>query len=137
MSEDGLIWIKHDGGPMPVPGDTVVATKWGAGGYLASPDRPQPASKHIWSGMSPSASITEYAIVTPSPSAVAPEPAIDAHYTKHAIEPMEYSMANKLDAMQHTVVKYVTRFRDKHGKRDLLAARHVLDMLIAREYPNG
>lgn len=68
---------------------------------------------------------------------IASAPAIDAHYTKHAIEPMEYSMANKLDAMQHTVVKYVTRFRDKHGKRDLLAARHILDKLIAREYPNG
>ena len=34
------------------------------------------------------------------------------HYAKLAIQPMEYSMANKLDACQHTAIKYVTRFRD-------------------------
>jgi len=63
--------------------------------------------------------------------------AIDAHYTKLAIQPIEYSMHNKLDPMQHTIIKYVTRFRDKGGKRDLLAARHTLDMLIEYEYPEG
>ena len=129
MSGDSLTWIKHDGGPMPVPGDTIVT--WDIEPSFSYFNHKERANILQWS------MITRYAIVTPSPSAVAPEPAIDAHYTKHAIEPMEYSMANKLDAMQHTVVKYVTRFRDKHGKRDLLAARHVLDMLIAREYPNG
>lgn len=61
-------------------------------------------------------------------------PAIDAHYAKLAIQPMEYSMHNKLDAMQHTIIKYVTRFRDKGGKRDLLAARQTIDMLIEYEY---
>ena len=35
-----------------------------------------------------------------------------SHYAKLAIQPMEYSMANKLDACQHTAIKYVTRFRD-------------------------
>ena len=59
------------------------------------------------------------------------------HYTKLPIQPMEYSMANKLDACQHTVVKYITRFRDKHGLQDLLKAKHTIDLLIAREYPNG
>lgn len=59
---------------------------------------------------------------------------IDAHYTKLAIQPMEYSMNNGLDPMQHTIIKYVTRFRDKGGKRDLLAARHTIDMLIEYEY---
>ena len=129
MSKDGLTWIKHDGSPMPVPGDTIVT--WDIDPSFDDFNHRALAESLSWD------IITRYAIVTPSPSAVAPEPAIDAHYTKYAIEPMEYSMANKLDAMQHTVVKYVTRFRDKHGKRDLLAARHVLDMLIAREYPNG
>jgi hypothetical protein len=46
---------------------------------------------------------------------------------------MEYSMANNLDACQHTIIKYVTRFRDKGGIDDLLKARHVIDMLIAFE----
>lgn len=56
------------------------------------------------------------------------------HYTKLAIQPMEYSMANGLDACQHTIIKYVTRFRDKNGKEDLLKAKHTIDLLIALEY---
>lgn len=55
------------------------------------------------------------------------------HYTKLAIQPMQYSMANKLDACQHTIIKYVTRFRDKGGVYDLLKAKHVIDMLIELE----
>lgn len=46
---------------------------------------------------------------------------------------MEYSMANNLDACQHTAIKYVTRFRDKGGVADLEKAKHVIDMLIEFE----
>lgn len=52
------------------------------------------------------------------------------HYKNLAIQPMEYSMANKLDACQHTIIKYVTRFRDKGGIEDLRKAKHTIDMLI-------
>ena len=55
------------------------------------------------------------------------------HYTKLKIQPMQYSMANGLDALQHTVIKYVTRFRDKAGIIDLEKARQTLDLLIAFE----
>ena len=55
------------------------------------------------------------------------------HYTKLAIQPMQYSMANNLDALQHTVIKYVTRFRDKNGIEDLEKAKHCIDMLIEFE----
>jgi hypothetical protein len=55
------------------------------------------------------------------------------HYTKLAIQPMEYSMANNLDACQHTIIKYVTRFRDKAGIQDLRKAIHVIEMLIEFE----
>lgn len=55
------------------------------------------------------------------------------YYTKLKIQPMEYSMANGLDACQHTIIKYVTRFRDKNGLQDLEKARHTLDMLIEFE----
>lgn len=55
------------------------------------------------------------------------------HYKKLKIQPMDYSMANGLDACQHTVVRYITRFRDKGGVQDLLKARHVIDMLIEYE----
>jgi hypothetical protein len=60
-----------------------------------------------------------------------------AHYKELAIQPMEYSMANKLDACQHTIIKYVTRFRAKGGIQDLEKARHCLDMLIAFEKKAG
>lgn len=55
------------------------------------------------------------------------------HYKTLAIQPMEYSMANKLDACQHSVVKYITRFRSKGGVKDLHKAQHVIDMLIEIE----
>lgn len=55
------------------------------------------------------------------------------HYTKMKIQPFHYSMANGLDPMQHTVVKYVTRFRDKNGIEDLKKAIHTLELLIEYE----
>ena len=57
------------------------------------------------------------------------------HYIRLKIQPMEYSMANGLDACQHTIIKYVTRFRDKGGLDDLEKAKHAIDLLIQHEYP--
>ena len=56
------------------------------------------------------------------------------HYKSMGIQPMEYSMANNLDACQHTAIKYITRFRTKGGRLDLEKAKHVIDMLIEFEY---
>lgn len=56
-----------------------------------------------------------------------------SHYKDMAIQPMEFSMANGLDACQHTIIKYVTRFRAKGGIQDLEKAKHVIDMLIEFE----
>lgn len=55
------------------------------------------------------------------------------HYKKLKIQPMEYSMANGLDACQHTAIKYVTRFRDKGGIADLRKAIHTIEILIEME----
>lgn len=52
------------------------------------------------------------------------------HYKDMAIQPMEYSMQNGLDACQHTIIKYVTRFREKGGIEDLEKAKHCIDLLI-------
>lgn len=59
------------------------------------------------------------------------------HYTKLKIQPMAYCMANGFDALQFTVIKYVSRFRSKNGIEDLKKARHAIDMLIAHEEKNG
>lgn len=55
------------------------------------------------------------------------------HYTKLAIQPMQYSMANGLNALQHTIVKYVTRYKDKGGIEDLRKAAHCVELLIQFE----
>lgn len=55
------------------------------------------------------------------------------HYKHLAIQPMEYSMKNGLDACQHTAIKYISRFRDKGGIQDLEKAKHCIDMLIEFE----
>lgn len=68
----------------------------------------------------------------PAPSAWSTQEG-GSHYTKYEIQPFQYSMANKLDSMQHTIVKYVTRFRDKGGIVDLNKAKHVIDLLIEWE----
>ena len=59
------------------------------------------------------------------------------HYKGYAIQPVQYAHANHLDFFQGSVLKYVTRFRDKNGKEDLLKARHFIDMLIELEYGVG
>lgn len=55
------------------------------------------------------------------------------HYSKLRIQPFQYSMANGLDPMQHTIIKYVTRFRDKGGIHDLEKAKQTIDLLISFE----
>lgn len=53
-----------------------------------------------------------------------------SHYTSKGIQPFEYTLANGLGGLEHTVVKYVTRWKDKGGVQDLKKARHTLDFLI-------
>ena len=55
------------------------------------------------------------------------------HYLKLKIQPMQYSVENNLDPLQFSVVKYVTRFRDKNGIADLEKAKHCIEMLIEYE----
>ena len=53
------------------------------------------------------------------------------HYRRMAIQPLEYSVANGLGPAEHTVVKYVSRWREKGGVEDLRKAIHTLEILIA------
>lgn len=57
------------------------------------------------------------------------------HYKSLKIQPMEYSMKNELNACQHTAIKYITRYKNKGGKQDILKAIHTLQLLIELEYP--
>jgi hypothetical protein len=53
-----------------------------------------------------------------------------SHYTKLAIQPYEYTLSNNLGGLEHTIIKYVTRWKDKGGLEDLKKAKHTLEFLI-------
>ena len=55
------------------------------------------------------------------------------HYSKLAIQPVEYINANHLTYLQGNVIKYVTRYKDKNGLQDLQKAKHYIEMLIELE----
>lgn len=59
------------------------------------------------------------------------------HYKKLKIQPIEFIHANSIPFAEGSVIKYVTRWRDKGGIRDLEKARHFLDLLIELESANG
>ena len=58
------------------------------------------------------------------------------HYTKCSIQPIEYIHANNIPFAEGSVIKYVTRWRDKNGVADLKKAIHFLELLIELESRN-
>ena len=56
------------------------------------------------------------------------------HYKQMKIQPMEFSMANNLNACQHTAIKYICRYKDKNGVEDINKAIHTLQLLKEIEY---
>jgi len=55
------------------------------------------------------------------------------HYSKLEIQPAVYAQRNKLSYLQGTVIKYVTRYKDKCGIEDLYKAIHSIKLLIELE----
>jgi len=55
-----------------------------------------------------------------------------SHYKNMGIQPMEFTMSNNMNPLQHTIIKYTARCYDKHDDPliDLEKARHCIDMLI-------
>ena len=60
-----------------------------------------------------------------------------SHYKKYKIQPVEYVHANNIPFIEGNIVKYVTRWRDKNGVKDLEKAKHFIDMLIELESKNA
>lgn len=52
------------------------------------------------------------------------------HYKKYKIQPIEYIEANNLPFIEGAIVKYITRWQDKGGKKDLEKIKHFCDILI-------
>lgn len=55
------------------------------------------------------------------------------HYNSMKIQPIEYTMKNGMNPLQHTVIKYVSRYKNKNGIEDLKKAIHSLELLIQFE----
>jgi len=79
-----LKWIKHDGGPMPVPGDTQVAIKVDclSEQYDSTENAEYWKEGLDWWQHKGARNITEYAIVTPSPTAQVPTGGGSSDYYK-------------------------------------------------------
>lgn len=60
-----------------------------------------------------------------------------SHYTDLQIQPDEYAHRNGLNFMQGNAIKYITRYKFKNGKEDLLKAISVIQKLIQFEYHDG
>lgn len=56
-----------------------------------------------------------------------------SHYKDLKIQPVEYIHANNLGYAEGNVIKYVTRWRKKDGRKDLEKARHYIDLLLELE----
>ena len=57
-----------------------------------------------------------------------------SHYKSMDIQPIEFILKNNLGFCEGNVVKYITRYRHKNGKEDLLKAIHYIELLIESEY---
>ena len=56
------------------------------------------------------------------------------HYRKYKMQPSQFVTENKLLYPEGCVIKYVIRHQDKGGKQDLEKAKHMIDMIIERDY---
>jgi len=56
------------------------------------------------------------------------------HYKKHRIQPVEFIFANDLPFIEGSCIKYLVRWRDKGGVKDLEKVKHYIDLLIELEH---
>jgi hypothetical protein len=55
------------------------------------------------------------------------------HYKDMVIQPVIYIYANKIPFIEGNIIKYVSRWKNKNGIKDLEKAKHLIDMLIEFE----
>jgi len=57
------------------------------------------------------------------------------HYKNMAIQPAEYCQRNRLDFMESSAIKYISRHIQKGGVKDIDKAIHCLEILKELVYP--
>lgn len=56
------------------------------------------------------------------------------HYKKCGIEPVEYIHANRLDFNEGSIVKYISRHRNKNGAEDIRKIKDYCDIILELDY---
>jgi len=64
-----------------------------------------------------------------SPAEAAAKQVGGTHYQGN-IEPWDYIVSNKLGYLEGNIIKYVSRYKKKNGREDLLKAQHYLERLL-------
>lgn len=59
------------------------------------------------------------------------------HYKNKSIQPIEYTMTNGWDACAHSILKHVSRHREKGGKLDIEKAIHYAELREALVRPHN
>ena len=55
------------------------------------------------------------------------------HYKKLKIQPIEFIHANDIPFIEGNIIKYIVRWREKNGLKDLEKVKHYVDLLIDLE----
>jgi hypothetical protein len=81
--------------------------------------------------------VAESAAAEPEPERVAT--ALDVqvggeHYKKFSIQPVEFIHANGIPFIEGNIIKYIVRWREKNGIKDLEKVKHYVDLLIDLEH---
>jgi hypothetical protein len=59
------------------------------------------------------------------------------HYKNHRIQPVEFIHANNVPFIEGNCIKYLMRWREKGGVKDLEKVKHYVDLLIELESKNN
>lgn len=60
-----------------------------------------------------------------------------AHYKGCAIQPVQFIHANSIPFIEGNCIKYLVRWREKGGLKDLEKVKHYIDLLIELELQSG
>lgn len=55
---------------------------------------------------------------------------VDGEHYQKPIQPWDYITLNRLGYLEGNIIKYISRYKEKNGMRDLEKAKHYLDKLI-------
>jgi hypothetical protein len=69
----------------------------------------------------------------PKPSAANERQVDGDHYVNNPVQTWDYIHRNDIGYLAGNVIKYVSRYKGKHGLTDLYKARHYLEKLIEEE----